>query len=93
MQKLYDELGARGLGVLAVNRGDPPRQVLTYFQEHGLTFPCVLGGKGAAYTAGTVYRVTTYPTLYLLDPERRVVWASVGSDPQALREAVNRHLK
>ncbi len=93
MQKLYDELGARGLGVLAVNRGDPAGQVLTFFKEHGLTFPCVLGGKGAEYTVGPAYRVVTYPTAYLLDSGRRVVWAGVGYDARSLREAVNSHLR
>ena len=74
------------------NGGDAP-SVFAYHVYYGLQFPAVLdpGGRSATFPAhgspgavSRLYRVSTYPTFYVLDRHGRIVWRSSGEQPDAL---------
>lgn len=76
--------------MLALNRSDRAEQIRSLFQQEKLTFTPILGrGPGGSETIGRAYGVRTYPTTYVLGPDRRVLWAGVGFRPQDLRAAVH----
>jgi peroxiredoxin len=75
--------------------GDAP-SVLAYHVYYGLQFPAVLdpGGRSATFpshgspgTVSQLYRVSTYPTFYVLDRQGRIAWRSGGEQPDALLRA------
>jgi hypothetical protein len=63
-----------------------------YFEEKKFTFLTGLTGKnaGAAYDLAEKYGVMAYPTNYLLDPNGKVLWRSVGFDEASLRGALKK---
>lgn len=61
---------------------------MKYQKEGGFTFPIVMGGRGKDYTLGKAYGVQAYPTNYLLGPDGKIVWRSVGFDEAGLRAAL-----
>ena len=74
------------------NGGDAP-SVFAYHVYYDLPFPAVLdpGGTTATFPShgspGTVskaYRISTYPTFYVVDPQGRIAWRGAGEQPDAL---------
>jgi hypothetical protein len=48
----------------------------------------VLGGEGEKYTLGKAYGVQAYPTNYLVAPDGKIAWRSVGYDEAGLLAAL-----
>ena len=48
----------------------------------------LLGGQGNDYKIGGLYGVQAYPTNYLIGPDGKVLWRSVGFDEEGLRAAL-----
>lgn len=49
-----------------------------------------MGGAGENYTAGKAYGVQAYPTNYLVAPDGKILWRSVGFDEGGLRAALEK---
>jgi len=73
--------------------GEDAASVLAYHIYFGLPFPAVLDpsshpgsfrspGDGGAVTRA--YKVSAYPTFYVLDPAGKIVWAGSGEQPDLL---------
>ena len=88
LQKIYEELKDKGLGIIALNANDKEELITKYFTESKFTMPAVMGGSGANYTIGKAYGVRAYPTNYLVGADGKVLWRSVGFNEQALRKAL-----
>lgn len=64
LEQIYRKYKDQGLVVLAVNQAEPADRVSHYMYANGLSFPSVLDpDTGVA----RLYRVTGYPTTYLVD--------------------------
>lgn len=93
MQSFHEQAAASGQGVvvLAINLtstesgADKARQ---FVQKRGLTFPVALDAAGEVQRA---YRVTAYPTTFVVDPQGvvRTVWKGAMS-ADSLKAAVGR---
>ncbi len=66
VQKLYDELRADGLEVLALDWKDPADEARAYFDEAGLTLPMLLDHDGSVYDQ---YRLQGLPDSFFIDRE------------------------
>lgn len=73
---------------MAVNANDSLETVTNYIKEGGFNFPIVMGGRGPSYTLGKAYGVQAYPTNYLISPDGKVLWRSVGFNEAGLRAAL-----
>jgi hypothetical protein len=73
-----------------VNANDPEDTIQKYIQEGNFTFKIVMGGQGENYTVGKAYGVMAYPTNYLVGPDGKVLWRSVGFDEAGLRAALTK---
>ena len=71
-----------------MNANDPVDTIQKYIQEGNFTFKIVMGGEGENYTVGKAYGVMAYPTNYLVGPDGKVLWRSVGFDEAGLRAAL-----
>jgi peroxiredoxin/outer membrane lipoprotein-sorting protein len=89
-EKLYVQLQAQGFRIVAIDKGDPPAAVRSYVQATGLTYPIVLGGELTASSVFARYRVTEFPSTYLLDADGKVVYRAVGEDIAGLRKALEK---
>jgi peroxiredoxin len=94
LRRLYASFSRSKVAFVSVNADseDAP-SVFAYHVYFGLPFPALLdpGGRTVTWPAhgpiGPIsarYRVTRYPTFYLLDPRGRIVWRSNGEQPDAL---------
>lgn len=95
LQRLYSELKAGGLEVVAVNTGDAAEVINRYLNAGSFTFRVAMGAKpagdGKNYEAMKQYRVRTYPTNYLIDSEGKIAYRGIGFGPaneQKLRDAL-----
>lgn len=66
IQKLYDELRADGLEVLALDWKDPAEEARAYFDQAGLTLPMLLDHDGSVYDQ---YRLQGLPDSFFIDRE------------------------
>lgn len=90
LQKLHLELGEKGFGAVAVNRGDPEPLIDRFVKQTGATFPVVLGGGDGSYAVGTAYGVRAYPTNLILDAQGKVLFRIVGYSDSAVRKMLKR---
>ena len=77
---------------MAVNGFDSKEVIQKYIDDNKFTFHVGLAGKnvGAAYNIAEKYGVMAYPTNYLLDPNGKVLWRSVGFSETDLRAALKK---
>ncbi len=86
MQRLYDELGPRGLHIVAVSidapfgssdrGGRPGGDVGAFAREYGLTFPIWLDPDG---NVQRVYRATGVPESFVIDRDGTIVKKVIGA--------------
>jgi len=94
LAKLARELKPQGVEFVSVNAdAEDAASVFAYHRYFGLPFPSLLdpgqptgsftqqGGRGPV---STDYKVGAYPTLYVIDPQGKVVWADDGEQPDAM---------
>jgi thiol-disulfide isomerase/thioredoxin len=90
----------RNAAFISVNAdGEDAASVFAYHRYFGLAFPALLDPsaqpgsfhrEGAPGPVTHLYRVQSYPTLYVIGPGGRVTWRSDGEQPDALlRQALN----
>lgn len=83
LQELYKTYKSKGLEVWGVNRLDNTKMRIKRFpaflDEHPIDYPIVLVDS----TVDNAYQVRGYPTLYVLDKERRVIFRQIGYDAES----------
>jgi cytochrome c biogenesis protein CcmG/thiol:disulfide interchange protein DsbE len=94
---LYGRLPHRKVAFVSIDgNSDDAASVFAYHVWYGLPFPAVLDQGSRTVTfpehgpLGPVtrnYRVSEWPTFYVVDPNGRVTWRSGGEQPDALLEA------
>lgn len=73
--------------VLAVNSGDGADVIRRYFAREKLTFTPLRQKDDEINRA---YGVQAFPTNYVIAPDGRVAWRSVGFDEKGLRAAIEK---
>jgi peroxiredoxin len=76
METLYGRFKDRGLEILAVNIQESPRQVNTFMDQWGFTFPVALDSRGSV---GNTYGVMAIPTTYIINREGEIIARVMGS--------------
>ena len=66
LEQTYGKYKDQGLVVLAVNEAESADKVAQYMQNYGLSFTAVLDTD---LSIGRLYRITGYPTTWLVDRE------------------------
>jgi peroxiredoxin len=74
------DLKDKGLVVLAVSIREQPETVAAWAKKVNLGFPVLLDEEGVAMRA---WRVTSTPTVFLIDRRGRVVGKAIGTKPWA----------
>lgn len=76
--------------VLAVNLQDSKDQIRKYFEENKFTFRPVMQKSDEISRA---YGVSAYPTNYVVGPDGKIVFRSVGYDEEGLKGAIGKVAK
>ena len=88
---LQNTFGKRGLAVISVNDGDSPSVLRQWVVHNHVCFPVLMARRTSLDRGDALrkYRVSAYPTNYLIDSNGRVRWRGVGvADEAALRAAL-----
>ena len=83
LQAYYETHTAEGFVIIGVEAGEPQNDVLTFVQEHGMTYPVWFDLKSAATTA---FRNGSLPSSYVIDRTGTVRLAWVGEISQGMLE-------
>jgi peroxiredoxin len=70
LERLYDNLRARGFTVLAVGVEDPAEELRKFSQKFGLGFPVLIDADGKVRER---YKIEGFPETVLIDPEGKIV--------------------
>lgn len=88
MQKLHEKYGARGVEIVGVNAWEESNPA-AYMKEKGYTYSLLLKGE----TVADAYHASTLPTIYVIDPDGRILFSGISTDPDVLDALLARHLK
>ena len=82
MEKLYKELGPKGLKMVAVSvdNGGEEQKIRDFVKEYGLTFEILHDGAGAIQG---IYRTTGVPETFVLDRDGVIRKKWIGADDWA----------
>ncbi len=75
LEQAYQELKPKGVEFVAVNIGQPAATSERFRQDFGITFPMLVDEKSQAKT---LYKVSTFPTSYLIDQNGVILRRVVG---------------
>jgi peroxiredoxin/outer membrane lipoprotein-sorting protein len=87
-EKLYEQFHARGLNIVAIDKGDSASDVAKYVKRTGLQFIELLGGDDIKGSVFANYKTVAYPVTYLLDAEGHIVYRAAGQDEAGLKQAL-----
>lgn len=76
IQELHDTYSQKGLYVLGVNCSEDTDDVLSFANNHNLSFPILLDESGQV---SNLYRINSIPTTYFLDIDSVIRKVNVGS--------------
>jgi peroxiredoxin len=76
LQRLHEERGGAGLAVLGVSVDSERPAAEALVRELGLSFPTLWDSRGEA---ARVYRASSIPVSYLIDPQGRIAGVSRGA--------------
>jgi hypothetical protein len=88
---MYAQLKDRGLELIAVNSGDSREVINKYVAEGKFSFLIGMDNEGNKdYGTAGKYGVQAYPTNYVLDSNGKVVFRSVGFNPNGMKAALDK---
>jgi thiol-disulfide isomerase/thioredoxin len=76
MERLYQQLNAKGFEIVAVNLQEDRKSVQAFVDEYGLTFSVLLDTTGRV---GATYGARSIPTTYLVDRDGFVIAGTIGT--------------
>lgn len=75
LQSLHEQFIDKGLKVVGIDPYDSKEDDIALFlAKFDVTYTVLLGGKSVAKD----YRVSSYPTIYIIDQNRRIIYSKVG---------------
>jgi thiol-disulfide isomerase/thioredoxin len=87
LEQLHTAHKSRGLNIVAVNFGDSKDQVGQFARDYKASFPLALGRQADRDDPiFRAYRVSVYPTSFLIDASGAIVWRGVGFGPELKRD-------
>jgi peroxiredoxin len=90
IQKMHDQLSAKGLTILGLNVGENGATVAKFAKEQSYTFRLLLDAEPEVTSR---YFVLAYPTTFVIDRAGRIAFRDTGSGkPTDLRAAVEKAL-
>ena len=78
LQSLWETYRERGFQVVAIESNRDTERARKFIAEAGLGFTCLENGEGDDEVVDRVFRVSGYPTSFLVDRQGRVMYFHYG---------------
>ncbi len=91
LEPLYQKYADKGFTIVAVERSRDTKRAQKLIADNTLTYNFLENGEGDAEVVRKLFRVTTFPSSFLIDREGRVLYAHVGfaeGDEKGLEEKI-----
>lgn len=93
LQSLHEKYKDKGLKIIGINPVDKKEDgIASFLAKRGVTYTVLLGGNDVAKG----YRVSGYPTVYLIDETGKIIFVQVGygkNSENELEEIILKNLK
>jgi peroxiredoxin len=77
LERLYQRYGGKNATFLGISQDDA-KSTASFAREYGATFPMAMDEKEKGYVASNAYGLTTVPTIFLIDTDKKVRVSSMG---------------
>jgi peroxiredoxin len=85
IQSIYEEFFNQAVEVIGVSvEHENALNVPDFVKRKGFTYPIALDGK----TISKVYKVTQFPTMYIIDKKGKIIFAGSGEDLDKKKDAI-----
>lgn len=84
LQKYSEAYSSQGLKVVAVNYGDPAEKVQEFKKARAVDFPVLSNGITDTVNIPQLYKVSFYPTTYVVGPDGKILSRFVQLDTEKL---------
>jgi peroxiredoxin len=76
MERMWNKIKGKGVEVLAINVGEDADTIFEFLGAYPVSFPLLMDRDGSVVKQ---FPVTGLPTTYIVDPQGKVVYRTVGS--------------
>ena len=80
LEPLYQTYREQGFEIIAVESQRDRKRAVKFIAKNQLSYPCLENGDGDAEFIYQTFKVSTYPTSFLIDGEGRILFVHVGFD-------------
>jgi len=80
LQPLYEKYHDQGLEIVAIEAKRDTERAQKLINDKGLTYTFLENGTDDAEVVHAVFKVFSYPTSFLIDPQGRVMYYHLGFD-------------
>jgi peroxiredoxin len=80
LQTLWERHRDQGFEVIAIESNRETERAAQFIEEAGLKFTCLENGEGESEAVEGVFRVTGYPTSFIVDRRGRIMYYHLGFD-------------
>lgn len=77
LERLYQRYGGKDVTFLGISQDDA-KSTTSFAREYGATFPMAMDEKEKGYMASNAYGLTSVPTIFLIDSDKKVRVSSMG---------------
>jgi peroxiredoxin len=80
LQPLYEQYKDQGFEVVAVEAKRDTERARKFIEEKGLTYTLLENAEDEAEIVGSMFKVRSFPTSFLIDRDGRVMYYHLGFD-------------
>jgi peroxiredoxin len=90
LERLHQRYGKGDVTFLGISQDDA-KTTKQFAAEFGVTFPMAMDESARSYPASNAYGLTSVPTIFLIEPDRKIEVVCIGFDKKGL-EAIGASL-
>jgi peroxiredoxin len=81
LQPLYEQFKDEGFEVIAVEAKRDTERATKFMQENGLTYTMLENAEGEQEIVGSLFKVRSFPSTFLIDRDGKVMFFHLGFEP------------
>lgn len=89
LERMYSWTTSRPMLVWGVSQDDAATTA-EFLRRFGLTFPCLLDTAESGYPVSNAFGITNVPSMFYVEPDQTISWASTGFSRNDLEELGHR---
>ena len=78
LQPLYEQYKDQGFEVIAVEAKRDTERATKFIEKNGLTYTMLENGDGDAEVVGSMFKVRSFPSSFLIDRDGKVMYFHLG---------------